>query len=109
MGYLGLVPGERSTGETVRGGSITKEGNGRVRHMLVESACDISPSTEGRREEAVQYGARASESGEDSMEGSEPVDCAVSKVDRARKRTTVVSTAIARELSGFMSAVARQA
>lgn len=38
MGYLGLVPGERSTGETVRRGSIRKAGNGRVRHMLVESA-----------------------------------------------------------------------
>ena len=38
MGYLGLVPGERSTGETVRRGGITKAGNGRVRHMLVESA-----------------------------------------------------------------------
>lgn len=29
MGYLGLVPGERSTGETVRRGGITKAGNGR--------------------------------------------------------------------------------
>ena len=36
MGYLGLVPSERSTRATVRGG-ITKAGNGRVRHMLVES------------------------------------------------------------------------
>lgn len=33
MGYLGLVQSERSTGE-----SVTKAGNGRVRHMLVESA-----------------------------------------------------------------------
>ena len=38
MGYLGLVPSERSTGETVRRGPITKAGNGRLRHMLVESA-----------------------------------------------------------------------
>jgi transposase len=38
MGYLGLVPSERSTGDTVRRGRITKAGNGRVRHMLVESA-----------------------------------------------------------------------
>jgi len=38
MGYLGLVPGERSTGDTVRRGATTKAGNGRVRHMLVESA-----------------------------------------------------------------------
>ena len=38
MAYLGLVPRERSTGETGRRGGITKAGNGRVRHMLVESA-----------------------------------------------------------------------
>lgn len=38
MGYLGLDPGERSTGATIRRGGLTKVGNGRVRHMLVESA-----------------------------------------------------------------------
>lgn len=38
MGYLGLVPGERSSGDTVRRGGITKAGNGRVRHMLGSSA-----------------------------------------------------------------------
>lgn len=38
MGYLGLVPGERSTGDTVRRLGITKAGNGRVRRALVESA-----------------------------------------------------------------------
>jgi transposase len=38
MGYLGLVPSERSTGDAVKLGGITKAGNGRVRHMLVESA-----------------------------------------------------------------------
>lgn len=41
MGYLGLVPAERSTGVTVRRGGITKAGNGPVRHMLVESAWTI--------------------------------------------------------------------
>src|SRR3712207_7370214 len=30
MGYLGLVPGERSTGETVHRLGITKAGNGRL-------------------------------------------------------------------------------
>ncbi len=38
MGYLGLTPSERSTGDTVRRGGITKAGNGRVRHLLIESA-----------------------------------------------------------------------
>src|SRR3712207_9310441 len=33
MAYLGLVPSERSTGDTVRRGGITKAGNGRVRHL----------------------------------------------------------------------------
>lgn len=28
MGYLGLVPSERSTGESVKRGGITKAGNG---------------------------------------------------------------------------------
>lgn len=37
MGYLGLVPEERSTGES-GGVASAKQENGRVRHMLVESA-----------------------------------------------------------------------
>ena len=38
MGYLGLVPGERSTGETTKRIGITKAGNSRVRTLLVECA-----------------------------------------------------------------------
>ena len=38
MAWLGLVPSEGSTGDSVRRGSITKTGNARVRRMLVESA-----------------------------------------------------------------------
>ena len=38
MGHLGLVPGERSTGETTKRRGITKAGNSRVRTLLVESA-----------------------------------------------------------------------
>lgn len=38
MGELGLVPGERPTGNTVRRLGITRAGNGRLRRALVESA-----------------------------------------------------------------------
>jgi transposase len=38
MAYLGLVSSERSTGDSVRRGSITKAGNGRARRVLVEAA-----------------------------------------------------------------------
>ena len=49
MGYLGLVPSERSTGSTVKRGGITKAGNSRVRHMCM----DLSPPPEDRREETL--------------------------------------------------------
>src|ERR1700716_3054850 len=38
MAYLGLVPSERSTGEQVRRGGITKAGNPRARRVLIEGA-----------------------------------------------------------------------
>lgn len=38
MAYLGMVPSEYSSGQTVKKGSITKCGNKRVRHALVEAA-----------------------------------------------------------------------
>ena len=38
MAYFGLVPGERSSGETVRRGGITKTGNAHVRRALIEGA-----------------------------------------------------------------------
>jgi len=38
MSYLGLVPGERSSGATIRRGGIIKAGNSFAHKMLVESA-----------------------------------------------------------------------
>lgn len=85
MGFLGLVPEERSTGATIRQGGITKAGNGRVRHMLVESAWTyrhpprIGAKKLYRIEQAPPKGAR------DRLEGPNPADGSVSDVERARK------------------------
>ena len=38
MAYLGLVPSEHSSGDTVRRGGITKKGNSHARRICVESA-----------------------------------------------------------------------
>jgi transposase len=38
MAFLGAVPSEHSTGESVRRGGITKTGNGRARKALIEAA-----------------------------------------------------------------------
>jgi transposase len=38
MGYIGLVPSERSSGERERRGGITKAGNAHVRRVILEAA-----------------------------------------------------------------------
>ena len=38
MAFLGLVPSEHSSGNTVKRGSLTKTGNAHVRRILVEAA-----------------------------------------------------------------------
>lgn len=108
MGYLGLVPSERSTGESVKRGGITKAGNGRVRHMLVESAWTYRhPPKVGRTElyrlEQASPGVR-----EIAWKAQSRLTARYRKLAARGKRPTVVCTAIARELVGFMWAVARQ-
>lgn len=44
--FLGLVPGERSSGEKRRIGRITKAGNSRVRYLLVEAGWRILRATD---------------------------------------------------------------
>jgi transposase len=109
MGFLGLVPGERSTGDSVRRGSITKMGNARIRQLLVESAW------------TYRHPPRISKGKLPLMERTtEPVRAiawkAQSRLTRRYRalaargmKQTVICTAIARELSGFMWAVAREA
>lgn len=108
MGYLGLVPGERSTGETVRRLGITKAGNGRIRRALVESAWTYrhAPRLGTRR----HYQQRAvSAQVRDIAHRAEARLCARYRALSARgKKLTVAVTAIARELAGFIWAIGRE-
>ncbi|MGV2130924.1 IS110 family transposase [Agrobacterium vitis] len=109
MGYLGLVPSERSTGEAVRRGGITKAGNGRVRHMLVESAWTYRhPPKVGARKLYLMEHA-PSRVREIAWKAQSRLTARYRMLAGKGKRTTVVCTAIARELTGFMWAVAREA
>lgn len=60
--FLGLVRGERSSGEKRRVGRITKAGNSRARYLLVEAAWRIlrskSPETAGLRAWALKIAVR---------------------------------------------------
>jgi transposase len=108
MAYLGLVPSESSSGGSVRRGAITKTGNGHARRALIEAA------------QAYRHPARISRVILKRQEAvPEPIRqiawkaqlrlCARFRklIARGKSRNRVV-TAIARELSGFMWAIAKQ-
>lgn len=106
MGYLGLVPSEHSSGPKRRQGGITKTGNGHVRRVLVEAAW--SYRFPPRKTAHLQRRA---------LKTSPKVQAIAWKAQKrlcgryqhltARgKRTVQTCTAVARELSGFIWAIA---
>jgi transposase len=108
MAYLGLVPSEHSSGDSVRRGGITKAGNNQARRALIEGAW------------TYRMQARISRKLHDRIEGL-PKDirdiawkaqvrpCARYRhLVAAGKKPVVVTTAIAREMIGFIGAIARQ-
>jgi transposase len=109
MGYLGLVPGERSSGESIRRGGITKAGNGRVRHMLVESAWTYRHPPKIGKAKLYRLEQAPPKVREIAWKAQTRLSARYRKLAARGKRTTVVCTAIARELVGFMWAVAREA
>jgi transposase len=102
MGFVGLVPSEYSTGASTSRYGITKAGNAHVRHTLIEAAW------------AYQYPARVSPELQRRHQGLPPEVvtrawaaqvrlCGRFQRLAARKdRRTVVATAVARELAGFV-------
>jgi transposase len=107
MSYLGLIPAEHSTGETVRRLGITKAGNARVRRALVESAWTYRhlPRT-GQLKHRVHE--RVSPAVRDIALKAQARLCARYRTLAKRgKKLTVAATAIARELAGFIWAIGR--
>ena len=107
MGYLGLVPSEQSTGESVKRLGITKAGNGRVRRALVETAWSYRhlPRTSKLKHYVHE---RISPAVRDVALKAQSRLCARYRALSGRgKKLTVVITAIARELAGFIWAIGR--
>jgi len=115
MAYRGLVPSEHSSGASVRRGGITKAGNSAARRLLIEAswtpAFAGAGSTASRRGSAASCcsGRKASPSQSARSPGRRNCGCARDrKLARTGKPANVVTTAIARELAGFVWAIARQ-
>jgi transposase len=109
MAYLGLVPSEQSSGQNRRQGGITKAGNGAARRMLIEAAWSYRfPARLSRdlllRQEGLPTAVR-----EAAWKAQLRLCRRYRKLANAGKPATVVTTAVARELAGFVWALARQA
>jgi transposase len=108
MGYVGLIPSEQTTGDRRRQGPITKTGNAHVRHLLVESAWHY------RRQPRISKALR------ERSVGLSPQVCAIAWKAQKRlhgrlqrlisrgKNPAEAATAAARELAGFVWAIARE-
>jgi len=107
MAFLGLVPSERSTGETRRQGGITKTGNASARKALVEAAWTYRHSAGvGRNHQQRQ--AKLPQQVRDIAWKAQTRLCArYRRLTAKGKRNTVVVTAIAREIAAFLWSIAR--
>ena len=108
MSFVGLVPSERSSGESRRQGSITKAGSAHARRLLVESAWN------GRRRPTVGYEFARRQRGQDPQVLEHAWRCQqrlhrrwARMAGRGKPHQKIV-VACARELAGFVWAIATE-
>ena len=107
MAFPGLVPSERSTGDTRRLDGITKAGNASARKALVEAAWTYRHSAgTGVQHQQRQKGLSESVR-EIAWEAQTRICARLRKLMAKGKRNTIVAVAIAREIAAFLWAIAR--
>jgi len=108
MAYLGLVPSEHSSGGTRRQGGVTKAGNSTARRMLIEAAWSYRFPARISREQLLRQEALPKPIRDTAWKAQLRLCGRYRKLTRAGKPATIVTTAIARELAGFVWAIACQ-
>ena len=107
MSYVGLVPSENSSGSSRRLGGITRAGNSHVRRILVESAWHY------RRMPGMSKALRARNEGVEpevraiAWKAQHRLHSRLKKLLARGKPANQAVTAVARELLGFIWAIAR--
>ena len=102
MAYVGLVPSEYSSGETVRRGAITKTGNAHVRRALVEAAWHYRHRPTVGRVLAARSAGQPPEFLAHAWRAQQRLYRRYRHLVGHGKRPPVAVTAIARELVGFI-------
>lgn len=108
MAFVGLIPSEHSTGTKRRQGPITKTGNRHVRRLLLESAWHyynappgVSAVLQKRREGLSPEVVAIAEKAQRRLRRK------AARMKAAGKLPNKIATALARELAGFVWAIAR--
>ena len=108
MAYLGLVSSENSTGRKVRRGAITKAGNTRVRRVLVEGAWSCRLPARIAEKDAERWNAAPKAVREIAWKAQVRLCARYRRLVAKGKHKNVVTVAIAREMAGFLWAIAQQ-
>ena len=108
MAYLGLVPSEASTGDTVRRGPITKTGNRRARRILVECSWSYQHAPRVGKKKLEKVAAAPPAVREVAWKAQCRLSARYRALIRKGKPKNVAITAIAREFAGFIWAVSRE-
>lgn len=108
MSYLGLTPSEYSSGGKTRRGRITKTGSREARRMLIEAAwCYRYPArvTQHKSDALIKQPKQIRDL---AWKTQERLCKRYKRLSLAGKKSVVVVTAIARELAGFIWALAQE-
>jgi transposase len=108
MKYLGLIPSEYSSGERRRQGSITKAGNTHARHALVEGAWAYRYPAKVSRHLQLRLEKLPKPIQDISWKAQVRLCKRYRRLMARGKHANQVVVAIARELVGFMWAIAKE-
>jgi transposase len=108
MSFLGLVPGEHSSGSKIRSRGITKTGNISVRRLLYEAAWSYRHTPKVGAHKRQHMPKNVPQAAKDIAWKAQLRLCKRYRVLLGKgKRPQVAITAVARELLGFMWAIAQ--
>lgn len=107
MAYLGLTPSEHSSGARVRRGGITKAGSGLARRVLIEGAWSYRMQARVSRKLHDRIEALPQAVRDIAWKGQLRMCQRYRHLMAAGKPKVVATTAIAREMVGFIWAIAR--
>ena len=109
MAYVGLVPGEFSGGAKIRPRGITKAGNYSVRRVLFEAAWNYRHTAKIGAYKRSHMPTDLPQTAKDIAWKAQFRLCKRYRILLAKgKKSQVAITAVARELLGFMWAIARE-